>query len=68
MNNKITRWLDLQKEGIFLGGAIALAIYYFNITIPYLNITETGLNRLIILLAIFTIGGALVDSWYKPSK
>ena len=45
-----------------------LAIYYFNITIPYLNIEQTGTSKLMILLAIFTLGGAIIDHLYKPNK
>jgi hypothetical protein len=66
--NQIKNWLDKQKEGICIGAIIAIAVYYFNWTIPFLQIQETGIKKLIILLAIFTIGGAIIDSVYKPNK
>lgn len=68
MKLKTIKWLNLQKEGIIIGAIVAGIIYYFNIAIPYLVIEEIGIQRLFILMAIFTIGGALIDSWWKPNK
>ena len=65
---KIDRWLYLQKEGMILGAVIGGAIYYFNITIPYL-IFKSGISSMTKFTTLIFVGmtiGALVDSWIKP--
>jgi hypothetical protein len=63
---KTAHWLELQKEGIFWGALAACAVYFFNISI--VPIDETGFVKLAILIFIFSTGGALIDSVYKPRK
>lgn len=66
--NKTSKWLKLQKEG-FLGGTIlAVLIYWFDITIPLLNIEQTGFLKMGILIFIFSSIGALIDSVWRPNK
>jgi len=66
---KLMRWLDLQKEGIFIGVAIALLIYYFNIFPNLLQILPTEpIYRIGILIYIGSSLGAIIDSIIKPKK
>ena len=67
---KIDRWLYLQKEGMIAGGLIGLAIYYFNISIPFL-VYGSGVSITTKLASLIFIGisvGALADSMWRPNK
>lgn len=66
--NKTSKWLKLQKEGFLVGTILAVLVYWFDITIPLLNIEQTGFLKMGILIFIFSSIGALIDSVWRPNK
>lgn len=66
--DKTSKWLKLQKEGFLVGAGIAAIIYFFKINLSFLELEQTGLTKLAVLVFIFSSVGALIDSVWRPKK
>jgi hypothetical protein len=64
----VSKWLKLQKEGFLVGAGIGAIIYFFKINLSFLELEQTGLAKLAVLIFIFSSVGALIDSVWRPKK
>lgn len=65
----LTRWIDLQKEGIIIGAIVGAILYYINPPfLSILNLSGLWWHNLAVLILISSTIGAIIDSKYKPRK
>jgi hypothetical protein len=65
--SKIKKWCWVNKEGFGVGLVIAIILYYMQWTLP-INFPFNGIPKLIVMIIILGILGAIMDSIWEPSK